>query len=180
MAFEAMRAAASHLGWQLVPPDPGLFDMYSMVSIHGSEDGIPVRLDRCASAYQFTTNAFVNPPVPFDFIITAEGIGDALAHFVGFHDVAIGDPVFDKRFKLVSSEPERLKRLLTPELKAALEALHAATKPLGFRGFSVTPTVVNINRVYPTTWITESNVMLDIPTVVATVRALHRAARAAA
>ena len=155
-------------------------DVYSLVSIFGVHDGVPVRLDRYASAYSFTTHAFLEEPLPFDFLISPEGLGDSIAHFLGFHhEIETGDVAFDKKLKISTTDPDRLRRLLNPELKEALYALHAFVGTFGLRGFHVSQGAVSITRAYATNWITPQNIVNDIPIAVATAQKLKLAAAGA-
>jgi len=172
MAFEAMKNAAVRLGWTMTPADPGVFDIDSMVNIYGEERGVPVRLDRCASMYSFSTSAFLRPAIPWNFLITPEGVGSAVKHLLGFHDVETGDVAFDKMFNLQTSEPEKLKRLLTPGLKQRLVKLFGDVSPVGPVTFGVSQAGVIISRVYLTNMITTENVTRDIPLAVDMVEAL--------
>lgn len=172
MAFEAMKDAAQRLGWKLTPENPGMLDIYSVVTITGVDSGVPVLLDRRAATYGFATIGFIDPPLPVPFMITTEGVGGTIANALGMHDIEIGDAAFDKQFRITSKDPDFMKRLLTPEMKALIAKLHALTEPV-FNGFKVTEGAISVERSYVTNMITPEDIVADIPHVVAAVRTLE-------
>ena len=174
MAFEAMKDAAQRLGWKLTPQDPGMLDVYSVVTISGVESGVPILLERRAAMYGFTTFGFITPPLLMPFMFTTEGVGGKIANALGMHDIEIGDAAFDKKYRIGSKDPDYMKRLLTPELKALIENLDAQTMPV-FNGFKITEGAVSIERSYMTNMIVPENIVADIPLVVSAVRALKEA-----
>jgi hypothetical protein len=173
MSIDAMKTAAIRLGWRLTPTEPSVFETHSILSIFGHDDGVPVRLDRDPPTYTFTTTAFFEQAIPFDFMVTTESMGDKLRHIAGFHDVEIGDPDFDRVFKLETSSPERLKALLHEDMKSVLFALRDAADPSGRRGFRVTPLGISITRVYPPVLFTAQDAIADLPLAVSTVKKVN-------
>jgi hypothetical protein len=182
MLYDGMRQVAERRGWKLDPPNPGALSLYSSVTLTGSDSGVPIRLERVGGAQTFTTIAYVDPPLPLHFAITHEGVLAKLAHLVGFHDVEIGDPEFDKSFRIAAKDPAAVKRLLNPSLRALLTKLSAQTKPLGMRGFRVTEEGVSLTRVtgIDDMVMSPEALLADVPITVAVVRALKEAATALA
>ena len=176
--FDAMRALGEARGWKLDPPNPGILNLYSSVSLSGVESGVPIRLERVAGAELFTTLAALDPPLPVQFAITHEGLVGTIANFIGFHDVQVGDPTFDKAFRIVAKDATALKQLLTPELRHVLTKLHAESSPLGVRGFHVSEHGVSLSRSTSTALgdlSTPEQLLRDVPLTIAVVLALKQA-----
>lgn len=172
--YEQMRNVGQRLGWKLDPADPGLMATHSVVTLFGMNGDVPVRLDRSSSDQYFATNAFVHPAIPFDFALTHEGLGATIKELLGFHDVEIGDPAFDKSFRVVTKDKEAIVKIITPEVKAALVALSAKTTH-----FRISGSVVTVTRTFFANLYSEADVTGDIAEAVAVASALKAAATAA-
>src|SRR5947209_641084 len=70
--FEAMKETATKLGLVLHPTDPGMFDVFSTVSLSGTHDGVKIVIERLAKLTLFSTHALIAAPMPTKFAITHE------------------------------------------------------------------------------------------------------------
>jgi hypothetical protein len=174
MWFQGMRTVAEQRGWQLLPSDPGFIDVYSVVTLMGEEGRTPLRLERSGGTHMYATSAFFLPKMPVVFTIRHQGVGGDIANLVGFHDIEIGDPEFDRSFRLISANPAWLIRLLTPQVREALVQLSEATTAFGM-GFQVSEYGVTVTRTYMT-MMTPEEVLFDVPLVTGAVRVLQAAA----
>jgi hypothetical protein len=173
--YEGMQALAEIAGWKLDPPHPGALHLYSSVTLTKEESGIPVRLERIGGAQLFTTLAFLEPPLPFSFAISNEGLIGALKHLVGIHDIEVGDAAFDKAFRIVSKDEAAVKKLLNAEVRASLTDLLHATNPLGMRGFQVSEHGASLTRVTDPFSLSPDQLVADVPVVIAVVQAMQKA-----
>lgn len=177
--FEGMRQIAAGKHWRLEPPDPGMLDTTTTVTLEGAEDGIPVRFECVSNLHQYRTTASFKPSLPWHFVITHQGVLGDLANLLGFQDIELGDPDFDKRFRVVSREVEKTRALLTPDVQTQLKRLDDAAKGFGSR-FEVTEHAVCFTRGILTVSLnTEESVLRELPAVLAVVRALQAAVAAA-
>lgn len=177
MLYEGLRAAAAKKGWTIEGDSALREALVTMpIIITGLEGDVPVQLVRASSLHTLATNAFIKPPIASPFDISTEGMTGAIAHVLGIEDVEIGDEAFDREFRLVSKDPDALKKLLTPEVRAVVQELAAETKSFGSH-FRVTESVVWLQR---PSWgtLTEEEVLRDVPLCVRAVKAIQAAARA--
>jgi hypothetical protein len=175
--YEGMKKVAEDRGWTLAPANPGVSDLYSAVTLSGEVEGVPLRLERVGGAQVFVTRAFIAPPLGFHFVITHEGLAGAIKNFVGFKDVEVGDAKFDATFRIVSTDVERVRALLTNDVRDQLRPLEAQTKPLGARGFHVSEREVSVTRVTGITnfgVMTPDELLFDVPMIIEVVKALRR------
>ncbi len=164
MLYEGLRAAATKKGWTIEGDSAAREALLSQpITITGQEDGVPVQLVRASALHTLATNAFFKPGITVPFDISTEGMTGAIAHVLGIEDVEVGDEAFDSQFRLVSKDPDALRRLLTPDVRAVIQELAAETNAFGshFR-------------------VTESEVLRDIPLCVRAVQTVQAAAKAAA
>lgn len=171
--FNAMHELATQLGMTLHPSDPGYFDIYSTVTVTGEYKGFHVIFERQAALYTFHTRVAFDPGLPIKFSLTREGLVARLSRLVGLPDVEIGDEVFDAAFKISTEETEKLKLLLTPEVKDALLALH---KNGG--GPQITNHFVDVQRTFVIGELWNGDqVRLDLEPCIAAASALREAAK---
>lgn len=135
-----------------------------------------MQLARFSSVHTFSITAFIEPAVPTPFVITTEGLTGAIAHGLGIEDVEVGDPEFDKAFRLVSKDAEALKRLVNPEVQAVLKELATVTAGFGSH-FRVTDQVVWLQQ-SNLGLMTEEETLRDLPVVIRVVKAIKAAAAA--
>lgn len=175
MLFEGMRQVATQKQWHIDPADPGATDAmpFRRVTLTGTEEGVVIRLERCAGNHSFTTAAVFGVAFPWSFVISHQGLGGDLASLIGFEDIEVGDPEFDRTFRIVSNDVEKTKALLTAEVQAKLKDLDRAATGFGSR-FEVTNHAVSLTRAYFTPMASEE-VLRDVPTVIGALRALRSA-----
>ena len=178
MLYEGLRSAAEKKGWSIEGDSALREALVSMpITITGREGDVPVQLLRASALHTFSTNAFIKPAIASPFDISTEGVTGAIAHALGIEDVEIGDDGFDREFRLVSKDPDALKKLLTPHVRAVVEELAAETKAFGSH-FRITESVVWLQRPCWGT-MTEEEVLRDIPLCVRAVKTIQAAAQAA-
>lgn len=71
------------------------------------------------------TFTLVTVPAPHDqpgFLVRRAGLGDRLVGLVGLKDIQVGDPLFDGAFVVQGTDDEAARRVLTPDVRAVLEA----------------------------------------------------------
>jgi hypothetical protein len=178
MGYDGLRKAAATKGWTIEGDSALREALVSMpITITGREDGVRVQLVRVSALHTLSTNAFFEPIIRSPFEISTEGVTGAIASALGIEDVQIGDEAFDREFRLVSKEPDALKKLLTPHVRAVVEELAVEAKPFGSH-FRITESVVWLQR---PNWgtITEEEVLHDIPLCVRAVQTIQAAAKAA-
>jgi hypothetical protein len=74
-------------------------------------------------SFEFSCAA-VDVPAPISRVsITREGLFSKIARAVGIEDVEVGDPEFDKAFKVKAADPSVARELLTMELRSWLRSL---------------------------------------------------------
>lgn len=174
--YEGMQALAHTGQWVLTPPNPGVFDLYSTVTLSANVSGTAVRLERVGGFQMFTTRAALEPALPFHFAVTIEGFLGKLKHLVGFHDIAVGDPAFDKAFRVVSKDVDGVKAVLIPPVRAAITHLVSANNPFPINGFTVSEGGVSVTRTTGPIVMQARELVADVDNAVAVVAAL-RAAR---
>jgi hypothetical protein len=171
--FNAMKELAAELGMTLHPSDPGYFDIYSTVTVTGDFKGHLVIFERQAALYTVHTRVVLSPSLPLKVTLEREGLVTRLARLVGLPDVEVGDEAFDAAFKITTEEPEKLKKLLTPEARAAL---HALLKNGGSP--QVTDLFVDVQRTFIVGELWEGEqLLLDLDPCIAAARALEDGVR---
>jgi hypothetical protein len=80
-------------------------------------------LDVSGGKYPFTRlrAPYVNPE-GFHFHVYRGSIFSGLAKLLGTQDIVVGDPAFDQAFMVKATDPQRIRDLLTPDLRARLMA----------------------------------------------------------
>ncbi len=119
IGFQAHKEVALKLGLR-IDPSEGAFTL-AKHTIDGVLDGVRLQVYQWQGQYvhvEFT--AWLNPPADMRLVIEPAGIGSKLGHFLGKHDIEIGEPTFDAAFTIKADEPERAKKLFTPELQEVL------------------------------------------------------------
>jgi hypothetical protein len=178
MLYDGLRKAAETKGWSIAGDSVLIEALVSLpITITGQEDGVPVQLFRAGALHTFATTAFISPAISAPLEISTEGVTGAIASALGIEDVKIGDEAFDREFRLVSKEPDLLKKLLTRDVRAVVQELATEAKPFG-SAFRITESVVWLQR---PSWGTmkEEDVLRDIPLCVRAVKAIQTAAKAA-
>lgn len=170
-ALEVMTSAALDLGWALESSANGAMDEVE-ITIRGKDAGVRVLLLQRPTPPCFATYAYFDPPLPVPFVLTSEGLLGKLRHALGMHDIALGDPAFDEKIRLSSSDAGFVKRLMTPEVRACLEVLHRETHG----NFRVTESSVTIEAGYSEIALTKVRILRDIPFATGMVRSLRQAA----
>lgn len=113
---------AARLGLRQSPNPTTIFTQ--MTSLDGLLDGEIVQVRRIHGANTLITRAAVQHPIPFYFEIGPETLLSKLGHLVGKHDVELGEKDFDAKFKIATKDLDKLRALLTPAMREALDALH--------------------------------------------------------
>src|SRR5262245_23596307 len=121
-AHEGIEALVNTRGWTLMPPPPGTLGYHTKV--RGRHDDHTVEIT-VQTGEELTTKVHLEDYLPVSFSIGQESLLTKLGHLVGKHDVEVGDPEFDATFRIKSEDPEWTRRLLTPELRAALQRVEA-------------------------------------------------------
>ncbi len=178
MVYDGLRGAAATKGWQ-IEGDSVLSEalIHRPVTIKGREHDVPVEIVRASALHTLATSAFIAPPIGFPFEVSTEGVKGAIASALGIEDLQIGDEAFDREFRLLSKEPDKLKQLLTREVQAVIKELGEEAKPLTTH-FRITESVVWIQR---PSWgtLTEEEVLRDVPLCVRAAKTIQAAATAA-
>lgn len=117
-----------------------LFSHYTAVSqrlglafedgrIHGVVDGVPLQM--WFGGHSVHTVAVLIRSAPIEIGIATKGLVAKAAGLFGSHTGEIGDPEFDRVFRVKTADPARAAALLTPDARKALlevasEELHPA------------------------------------------------------
>lgn len=121
IGFDQFAWVARLHGLSMEPKESALLSSY--VALDGEVDGVRVHVRQWVGQFvHVELSAFVDPPADMRLSIRTAGLGTKLGHLLGKHDVDVGDPAFDEAFEVKGDEPERVKALLTPELRAGLLA----------------------------------------------------------
>jgi hypothetical protein len=99
--------------------------------MYGHIAGHPVRVDTYTqgsgnSRTTYTRYRVGYPPLGIDLSLEREGFITAVTKFFGSQDLEVGDPAFDKTFKVKTSNPNRLLSLMTPSVRSGLMRFTAA------------------------------------------------------
>ncbi|MDJ0923086.1 MAG: hypothetical protein QNJ77_00880 [Acidimicrobiia bacterium] len=121
--------------WRSVAADLGLAASggggMSRPTLNGTIQGHPVTIDTYVvrsgnSSTTYTRYRVGYPRFGFDLTLKREGAFSAITKLFGQQDVEIGDELFDDAFLVKTSDPGRLKKLLTPSVRTGLLRLLAS------------------------------------------------------
>jgi hypothetical protein len=174
--YEGLEAFANHRGWRIEPAKLGYWTLDA--SVVGQQDGVPISVTFTPRQGWVSTKSTRESPLPVPFLITHEGVLSRLGHAIGIHDVEVGDRAFDDAFRLKTEDPDWLRRLLTPELRATLLRLHAQIQPNAYHWLHVRHDVVELGHYHMPgmpALLSEDVLAADIPIVVEVVKALDAA-----
>lgn len=120
--------AARVNGLTVVPAEgPGVFT--AEIRVSGWMGGRPVFVERRIGRNPTAVfRAGLRPSLDLGLRLAPSGIISALTTLVGSVDIEVGDPAFDDAFAVRGDEPDRVKALLSPRLRAAL--MTCAKSPL--------------------------------------------------
>lgn len=126
--YEDFAEIARKLGFRIDPPQANRWS--GTHTIEGVLDGIWIRAHQWQGQYvHVELSAYFDPPADLRLTIQPAGVVSKLGHFLGAHDIEVGDPAFDSAFDVKGDEPERVKALLTPTVQRALIAWKKAGVP---------------------------------------------------
>ena len=125
-AVAVWREVAQELGFQFASAG-----RMSRPVIEGTLGGIPVRTDTYVqrsgnSSTTYTRYRARYPALGVDLRLSREGAFSAITKFFGAQDVDTGDQLFDEAFTVKTSDPARLRSILTPSVRAGLLRLLAS------------------------------------------------------
>jgi len=122
--------------------------MWPTLTLSGLFEGIPIFVHK--RPHFVDTRAMIAPAVTFPFVVGPETILTKLGHVFGVHDDEIGDPDFDKAFKIETPHVGALKKLLTPKLREALNVAKAADVPFKLTEQAISISIAHSNIDPPT------------------------------
>jgi hypothetical protein len=154
---QARRRREKTAEWQAFAGARGLTcsGTWPVLSLSGAVDGIQVSLQqrvevthhqhhqhhgrRSSSAQRRVVSELVARPAVAtgDLGVGREGFWDMLGKAFGGQDVQLGDPAFDKMFRVTTSQPAMAPALLTPAARQALLAAQEVASGLGVAGGAV-------------------------------------------
>lgn len=143
--YVAYHILAKELGLRLAP-EPGM--MTFSFNVSGELDGHPVDLRRtCGRVSRVDITSPVHPHLDLGFALTRSGVVSRVSEWLGKQDIQMGDPEFDKAFTIKGDEPDRVRALLTPDVRQVILSLTAtdfeltdAEYSMGYRLSLVTET----------------------------------------
>lgn len=113
---------AARLGLAMTPVDPGI--MTFAIDLRGELEGRPVHIRRHVGRGGYALiRAPFRPPLGIGLEIVRASLLDRVGELVGLHDLEIGDPDFDRAFRVKAQAPERVQALLRADVRRALLAL---------------------------------------------------------
>lgn len=125
MLYGLYQRLARELGLRLSPPDPGM--MTFSFDLIGELEGHPVKLRRlCGSGARVDISSPIRPHLDLGIGLTRAGIVSKVYECLGKQDIQLGDPEFDKAFTIRGDEAERVKALLTPELRMLIASVRTS------------------------------------------------------
>jgi hypothetical protein len=119
--YEAYRHLAENLGLRL-STDPGM--MTFVFDVYGDVDGQPMVLRRlCGSGARIDITVSLRPHLDLGLGITRTGVVSRVAEWLGGHDIEVGDAAFDSAFTLRGDEPDRVRALLSPDVRDVVASM---------------------------------------------------------
>lgn len=119
IGFDQFKWAAEQLGLRMDPEEPG--GRSSRILLDGEVDGTRVHVEQWTDQFVHVNfSGFLDPPADLRLSIRTAGIASKLGELLGKHSIKVGDPAFDAAFDVNGDEPERIKALLTPGIRALL------------------------------------------------------------
>ena len=121
--------------WGAVAADLGLnFQVGGGISrpvLTGTVGGLPVRIDTYVqrsgrNSTTYTRYRVMYPHLGFEFQLRREGAFAAITKLFRAQDVEVGDQLFDDAFAVRTSDPNRLRQMLTPSVRTGLLRLIAS------------------------------------------------------
>jgi len=92
--------------------------------VEGVLDGHPVQMTRfCGKGAHITTTSPFLPSLDLGLGLGRAGVLSTLTELLGAHEIEVGDPEFDATYAVRGDEPERVRALLTPAVRAELRTL---------------------------------------------------------
>jgi hypothetical protein len=138
--YDEYREVARKLGLRLAPEDPGLLT-FSFV-LEGDVEGHFVQLLRtCGNGASIRTTSPLRPAMDLGLSVRRAGLLSSIAELFGAHDIVLDDPDFDDAHAVRGDEPERVRALLQPALRARLLSLQISDIELTDAQFSSTLSV---------------------------------------
>jgi hypothetical protein len=122
--YQPYRRLAAELGLRL-STDPGM--MTFSFDVSGELGGQPVKLTRtCGSGARVDITSPIPAHLDLGLGVTRVGVLSRVADWFGSHDIQLGDPHVDAGFDIRGDEPERVRALLSSEVRAAMTAITTA------------------------------------------------------
>jgi hypothetical protein len=123
--YEAYRHLAHNLGLRL-STDPGM--MTFTFDVYGDVDGHPVRMQRiCGGGARIDISVSLRPHLDLGLGITRTGVVSKVAEWLGKQDIQVGDAAFDAAFTLRGDEPDRVRALLSPDVRGVISSMSMST-----------------------------------------------------
>jgi hypothetical protein len=121
MAFDVdqLGVVAQELGLRLSPEKPSALD--ADVHLDGVVEGVRVHVHQWQAQFvHLFFTAQLELPLDLRLDIKPAGIVSKVGELLGKHDIHTGDEAFDAAFDVHGDEPDRVKALLTPAVRASL------------------------------------------------------------
>jgi hypothetical protein len=121
IGYDMFAKVAADLGFTIEPRENRL--LLAEHTIEGSLDGVHVKVWQWQGQFVHVEyTAWLSPPADMRLHVQREGIVGKLGHLFGKHDIEVGDPEFDRAWKVKADEPARAQALLNPEVRKVLAA----------------------------------------------------------
>jgi hypothetical protein len=139
---EAWQALAAELDFAYRPSRGPAFRRKSD-EVEGMVQGVPVRLSRYGlspgldSAIYTRWSAELEPPPDFVLYVHSRHALARVAAMLGYEDLEVGDPTFDRRWSTKSDEPGRVRQILNPEVRSKIDRLNSAAIVVNDTGINV-------------------------------------------
>ena len=134
--YEVYHRLAAAFGLEM-SCDPGM--MTFSFDVTGKLDGQPVRVTRfCGSGARVEISSAQPAHLDLGLGVTRAGMLSRVAAWLGKEDIRIGEPAFDAAFTVRGDEPERVRALLSRDVRAELAAVHGDVERLDVTDEGVT------------------------------------------
>ena len=120
--FAAFESVATELGLEIHPKESSL--IAARITLDGSVDGLVVHVEQARGEVIFLEVRVVLDPRPdLRLSIRNAGLTAKVGSWFGKHDIEVGDAAFDAACEVRGAEPQRVRALLTPAVRAGLVSL---------------------------------------------------------
>jgi hypothetical protein len=117
--YEIYKATATALRLTMDPPDPGLMAFF--IDLDGVVDNQRVHIRRVVTADGFfVVSSSWLTPLGAGLSVSRVGLVDTILGLVGFHDLEVGDSIFDDAFRVKAKDRDRALAILREEVRGAL------------------------------------------------------------